>query len=458
MRKGDRINNKSIFSEEGTEEGLKKLDQLSNIFTLDDIMKNVSGEPQQTLYSLSIEPKKDAKKIDKETIKLILNRDNNDFDPQFIFKDCGMGRTTKRKVANKHYDIVILNKGDYPGIKEPTKTTLGRLLINKVIFSHARLDYMNVEFTGKIVEAIFTSLRDFIIAEKLTLQEFKKTLQIFEDFGFRMASFIAPSVDADMLRPNRILEEKKKELLEKYKDGLAANDVETSVKMENELIDLAKKLYSEEDFLEWYKSGSSGKMGYKNDFKVSQLMIGAIPKGLGTGEFHVSTSTFMKGINKDEIHVLADQSIVALHAKAQSTAIPGYAAKQGVAMFQTIYLDKFGSDCKTKKGVMVDVDQYIARQLVGSYLTDGTKLTSENIKKYIGKTIKVRNPFTCEHDSPCSVCAGELVYKLNNTQDRIPIGLELNGIYTELTQAALQKTHKMTAELEPIGDLNDYLI
>lgn len=453
---GDKLNNKSIFSEEATEEALSKMDRLSSVFTLNGIMKYVSGEPQQALYSLSINPKSDAVKVDRKYIDMVLSKDNDDFDPTFIFRDLGMGKTLKKKRINKHYDIVVLNKGDYPGIKERTETTLGRLLINKVIWSHARLDYINVEFTGKIIKTIFLKLRDYIMDNKLEMREFKRTLQIFEDFGFRMGSFINPSVDSDILKTNPLLEKKKEELFTKYAKELAANDVETAVKIENELIDYAKQVFKDQDYLEWYKSGASSKMGYGNDFKVSQLMLGTIPKGLGSGEFHVSTSNFMQGIKKDELHVVADQMVVALHAKVQNTAVSGYMAKQGAGIFQTVKLDKLGTDCKTKRGVDIAISPSNYQDYIGNYLVDGTYLDETALKKLIGKVVKVRNVFTCDSEIYCSKCAGELSYKLENTDKQIPIGLEIHNILTELTQASLQKTHQMAVQLDEVGDINNY--
>lgn len=434
------------------------MNKMTNVFTINDIMKTVSGEPQQALYSLSVDPKKDAKRVDRKYIEMILNKDKDDFDPTFIFKDLGLGNTLKNKRIHRHYDIVTLNKGDYPGIKGPTQTTIGRLLINKIVFSNSRLDYINVNLTGKMISKIFSSIRDFIIAGKLTMDDFKKTMKVFEDFGFRMGTFISPSMDAEMLRSNSKLEAKKKELFAKYDEQLKANNVEASTKVEAELVDYAKELYQDQDYLEWYKSGSSSKMGYGNDFKVSQLMIGAIPKGLGSGEFHVSTSNFMKGIQKDEMHVLADQMIVALHAKGVDTAVSGYLAKQGTAIFQTVKLDVYGSDCKTKDGVMVHITDSTKEDYLGNYLTDGTLLTKENLNKYVNKTVKMRNVYTCKNPVYCSKCAGELIYKLDGGNEQIPIGLEIGSIYTELTQMALQKTHKMTAQLQPIGDINKYLV
>lgn len=457
---GDKLNNKSIFSEEATAECLANMERLSTIFTISDIMKFVTGEPQQAMYSLTIDPKEDARTVDRKYIDMILQKDKSDFDPHFIFGALGMGRKTKSPPINRHYDIVILNKGDYPGIVEKTKTTLGRLLANKIVWSQARLNYINENLVASQIKKIFLSLRDFVLDNKLPIEDFKKTLQVFEDFGFRMSAFISPSMDANILKTNKELEAKKAELFEKYKKELNDNNVEVAVAVEKELIEYAKKLYTNEDYLEWYKAGSSSKMSYNNDFKVSKLMIGTIPKGIGTGEFYVSTSNFMDGIKKNEIHIMADQSIVALHAKTNETAVSGYLAKMGESMCQTVYLDKYGSDCKTKKYVEQYITPDIINEIFGMYTIDGEEIDRHTIKKYIGKTIKMRNPNICEGSKICSKCAGNLIYKLENAVDNkrnIPIGLELKGILTELTQAALQKTHAMSVSLSDIGDMNQYL-
>lgn len=457
---GDKIGIRSVMSNEATAECRKLLNAKLNVIDMNGgIIKFVKAECVQALYSLSINPTAKSKYIDTKLVQLILDTDEKDLSPTFIFETLEMGETLKRKIYNRHNDIVVLKKGDYQGITGPTETTLGRLLINKIIFSHAKLDYINVEFTSKMVSKYFDMIRDMVLKDERSLDVLKKCITIYEDFGFRMSSFVNPSLSAEVMLTSEAFNKKKVQLFEDNKEALARNDLGVTDKIEKELIDFEKEEKGNDSFFEWYRSGSSGKMGYNGDFKVSHIMVGGVPRGIGTGEFHVSTSNYIDGTKKEELAIFADQMVIAAYMRAKNTAVSGYMSKQITAVFQSVQLDVHGSDCKTKRYIDIDLTEDMKDKYVGSWLPNGTQLTHDNIDKYIGKRIGIRSPIMCESPKICSKCIGSRVYDILNIYDEpINIGLFVNKIYSEMVQKSLQKTHVMGVNLMEIGDLNDWII
>jgi hypothetical protein len=254
-------------------------------------------------------------------------------------------------------------------------------------------------------------------------------------------------------------DKKRNELFEKFKTDIANNNLSVTEQIEKELIELDKSEKVGDPFFEWYQSGSSGKMGYSGDFKISHIMVGGVPRGIGTGEFHVSTSNYIDGTKKEELAIFADQMVIAAFMRAKNTAVSGYMSKQITSVFQSLQLAKYGSDCETKRSMSIVITDSMKDTYVGSYLSNGIKLTYDNIDKYLNKSIDIRSPIICEDEKICSKCAGERIYDIIGIfDDDINIGLFVNKIYSELLQKSLQKTHVMGVSLMDIGDMNSWLI
>ena len=458
---GDKVAIRAPMSNDAIEECKMLIEQPTNIFTLDGrLVRFVGGEAVQALYSLSVPADEKSVVVDAETVQKLVNAKPEDLSPTFIFKDLKMGKMTNRKTGYRHNDIVNIKRKD--GMRtgeEFTQTTLGRLLINKVILNQFGVPYVNDTFTSKKIEAVFYQIRDMYFAKELTLDQVKHSIKIYEDFGFRMSSFINPSLDPNVSIPSAAFRAKKQELLDKYKTELENNDVQVAAKIEDELIDYAKKEYKGNPYMDWYESGASGKMGYKNDFKIAQIMVGAVPKAGAAGEFVVSTSTYVDGTKKHELNIFAEQMIVASYMRAKNTAVGGYLTKQAQSIYQSLRMNKHGSDCGTHNGVYKKVTEKNVNDIIDSYTTDGLLITKENVGRYIGKFIKLRSPITCEDPMFCSKCIGEMLYRVMSIFDRpVNIGLRTTKILSELTQKSLQKTHVMGAALMDIGEMDDWLI
>lgn len=455
---GDKMALRLVMSDDATEECVRKLQDPINLFSLNgDLIKFVGDEAVQTLYSLTINPKNDARYVKQEYINKLLNAKMEDIDPKFIFKELGMAKLKSGQI-NRHYDLVKLDKNEYKNGNNACTTTLGRLLVNKIIFEISGISYIDVPFTKKVVNDTFATIRDMYLHKKISLETLSTIICLYEDFGFRMSSFITPSVDVNMFVQSENFKNKRQELFEQYADRLKANDIEAAKEIEDKLIEIAKVENEGNEMLEWYESGASGKMSYSNDFKVANIMAGTIPRTIGGG-YYVSTSNYIDGIKKDEMHMFASQLVLAAYMRAKNTAVGGYLAKQAIQIFETLKGDKYGSNCGTDDGIYATITEKNKNDYLGRFIAKtNLKIDEKNLNSFIGSTVKIRSPLTCVSENICYHCLGELVYELlGEYEGQINIGLFVNKLYTELTQKSLQKTHVTGAKLSMIKDLNEYI-
>ena len=85
--------------------------------------------------------------------------------------------------------------------------------------------------------------------------------------------------------------------------------------------------------------------------------------------------------------------------------------------FQHIVLQDPGSDCGTKRHIVLDVTEKNIGSIMYCFVinNDGslTEITSKNKDKFIGKKVKLRFSSMCESKNGiCNKCAGNLFYRL----------------------------------------------
>ena len=96
------------------------------------------------------------------------------------------------------------------------------------------------------------------------------------------------------------------------------------------------------------------------------------------------------------------------------TQVSGYIAKELLAAFQSEVLGDKDSDCGTSKTIPITITNKNATEYIYRYIVENGKiiqLTSDNINKYIGKTVNMRTPMYCvgtgKNKCLCNKCAGD---------------------------------------------------
>ncbi|MGL5316788.1 MAG: hypothetical protein ACRC92_26260 [Peptostreptococcaceae bacterium] len=458
---GDKMVNRGIFTDEAWAECREKLDNPMYIFDIAGKNKrNLGKDPIQAMYSLSF--KASDKYVGEALVKEICDMVRRDVHKEYIFNRLKIADTEKFKKENSVYDKVRIKKGWLPNVDKDIETTLGRLLINKIIVGIIdNQPFINKPFDKKTINTFLNETANKVFDKEIDIKVYKHLLNVYEDFSFFMVPFICPSFTDNMLVLDEKIKRKKKELQITHAEGIAKGDVFTGIAIEKELIQMVKETYKDDPQMQLYDSGAKSSLG--NEYKKTMLMGGVIPKGVGTSEFAISMSSLNEGFEKDELHIYADYCRIAGYFRARNPQIGGYIAKQMLSLFQTAYLDKKGTDCGSKhytveKVTEKNIEEYIDRY----FLSSSGKLvlvTPMNAKSLYGKEVKFRTPAECKTESICNMCAGEKLYKLTDSGDKqkVPVGLLFHKGGTELTQKSLKKVHKMVSESMTIDNLDDFI-
>ena len=99
--------------------------------------------------------------------------------------------------------------------------------------------------------------------------------------------------------------------------------------------------------------------------------------------------------------------------------------------------------------------EHNAKTFVYRYLTDGTLLTKDNIKSYIGKTVSLRSPMYCATpDGLCARCCG----KLAEDQNIVNVGMHSLAIAETMVYVAMKAMHVSSVSLYTVEDINRFII
>ena len=353
-------------------------------------------------------------------------------------------------------DKFVLDKGRYYN-KENITTTVGRYLVTNLFLLTPNLikvmGYQDLVLDGDGKKKIENTMAQLLMEDKIECNDYIEYLNRVQWIGFSLNTLFAPSLSYEITNPLKEVEKRKQEIIKEKRDKLAEGDLVTANNMEKELLSLAKSKVEKMDAYNIYASGARGSFG--NNYKNASVMRGPIESITQPGKFFISTTNLVDGIDKAEFPHYCNLLVSGAYQRAVATQIGGYESKKLNAALQSIMLDELESDCHTKKSLTITLTPDIIKQFIYRYVIEGQRLvllTSENIKSYVDKTVKIRSPLYCLNDKLCSKCAGELFYKLGIEN----LGLTANKVGTTLLQLSLKASHDSTIKVTKI-DINKYI-
>lgn len=311
-------------------------------------------------------------------------------------------------------DRLTLRPGEYYN-KGQVTTTVGRLIFNKVVFDEdflPHIGYVDETLDEDGIGDLEVELSKLVLNGTIETTEYFKYIDRVNWLGYGINNFLATSLTADFYILPKSVEKKKKELVEKYSEELANNDLSTIGHIEDELLDLAKKELDGHQSMEIFASGARGSFG--NNYKNSVLMRGAMSDPVDRS-VDISTHSLSGGIPKEEYSTYANLMVNASYNRAKSTAKGGYMGKKLRYAFQHVILDEPNSDCGTTKTLSVKMDSYAKKLFIYRYIVTSSGLvllTPDNIDDYTDKVVQVRSPMYCTTEKICSKCAGSLYYDM----------------------------------------------
>ena len=245
------------------------------------------------------------------------------------------------------YDEFILTPKDY-FVKSEVLTNCGLFIFNKFLFELELQDivgYVNVPIDKKQLNKINGKLIDALLIDQITSDTYINYLNRLTWLAFTFNTEISTSLTVGVLQENPAIAKEKKRLMEgKYKEAIANNDAAMVAQMEAELVKVAEKELADDPALDLYKSGARGSM---DSYKVSQIMKGPVYNE-SKHQYEIVTKGLSMGIDKKDVPVLANSMILGQYNKSVAPGDCGYLTKKLSAAFQSVVMDKKGTDCGTK--------------------------------------------------------------------------------------------------------------
>lgn len=304
---------------------------------------------------------------------------------------------------------IILNKGDLPNVTADVETTYGQAIANAVLLVYPfndKLPYISGRFSLGVIEKalipILVSDKD-AAPGKITISEYLKYQQgVMLLRG--LTQLCVPSASPKTMTHHPDVDKKKAELFEKYKDRL--NDPAVAAIIADELVKLDTEWLAGDD-----AEGFFVKSKLKNISRLAmQGMIGGKSAFQDGVEVVIIENALRDGVKPEDLPVLFNTIREASFDRGAETALGGEAVKRILQVMQNARITE--DDCGSKLGYKAVILPNEAEMYVGLSLIEGNKLiklTNDNIKSYVGKSVIHRTPAFCKTGKThfCKTCIGD---------------------------------------------------
>lgn len=384
---------------------------------------------------------------DKSIIDQMYNLTEKDITSSFIYETFG---EFDGKAKVQPYDIIDIEPGIYGPLNKKNKnrftTTVGIWVYNKWFIEQELFHifgYINKNITGSILDDMNQDLSYAVMEDRITVQTLKNYL-IKTQLVMPYVSILSPNHSEKILTCTKVINKKKKELFDKYKDQLQSGDVHTIEMVEKELLDFAVDYIGEDPSMDTFLSKARGSIG--NNFKNMYVMKGAVrdPDPNAKQEYNVAMSNYMDGISAEEYALYSNSAAAGPYSRGKKTEYGGYMENLFAMAYQDIILDEPGTDCGTTRCITVELTSKNVRYyMYNNIITSNgslVELNSQNMNKYIGKTVKMRFGNLCKHEKICNACAGNMFYKFNMRN----VGLVLMQVPSAFKNKAMKAFHDST--------------
>lgn len=392
--------------------------------------------------------------------KEILSRKPEDITQEFLYANFSSSydkKTHTRKKPKFNYtDECILQNNECCGNKGRMKTTLGRVIVNQIMFSTGLKDtvgYVNEPITKKNLGKIEGKIANALKEDRITTGDYAEYINKMQWLGFGMNATVCGSITPKTSTPLPAVVAERKKLIKEHQDELAKGDPVVMQKIEDKLLETAKKELKGDTGMSLFDSGAKASFG--NNYKNMYVIRGSAYNNIEDG-YDMIDYSYMEGLQPKNINAYANMVIDGGYPKAVGTRDGGYETKKFYIVYQDLVMDKKGSDCGSKMYMEVNLTSSNKNNWLYRYILEGSKLTlltPSNIDKYVGKTVKMRSILYCCGDKLCNKCAGELYYQLGITS----AGMTTSAVGSHLLNLLMKSFHDATVKITKI-DIHDMMI
>ena len=416
----------------------------------------VSREIYNSYYALTKAGKEIGKVIPESLVNRYLELTPDGFTRSYISKmfadnvdNSVATNIKKRKALHNTWDKITIPQGYFYPNQPKIETTIGRFLFNKYVLEGSGIieaTKLHLEVLNKgTIGDLDNKIGNLYMEDIINRTQFNDYINRRDNLGYWLNGMLSHTISLKMSKPLREIEAFKKELYKKYTKEIADNDIRVMNDIEKQLIEKAKELLKDDPGMDLYNSGD---LSFENAYKNNAILKGPVMNKI-TNEFDFIGSSFMDGIEIKDIPAHANSILAGQYPTSIATQKSGYMGKQLLALLQMMEIDVPGTDCKTKSLIPITVTQKNKNDLLYSYIQVKDQLqllTPDNMKDYVGKNVMMRSPMSCVSSKICSLCAGELFYKLDVKQ----AGLFATQLSHSALNIALKAKHDTTLNLYEI--------
>lgn len=335
---------------------------------------------------------------------------------------------------------------------KPYKTTIGRVFLNYLLFALPFKDLIpfwdGVWDSGRL-ESLVSNL---IIQKKVNVDQVNQYVQNLYYIG-HSPEFVSPNMTIKSLTTAPDIEQKKKELWEKYGQAIENGDASAMASYEQELIKYDKAYLKGDDSMRYLLKGKFFGVVRKKLY----LTTGMVEQFGEKGQFNFIPNALEEGWTQKAFPVIANEIRAGSYSRARETAKGGEDSKFILRVFQNTRIIE--DDCKSKKTLDVEIRadnsfDYLYRNF---YVDNGTleTVTDTNHKDLVGKKVRFRSPMYCNTKGGyCYRCMGKL---FENTQQEV-LASSIQNLSSSFLNASLKLMHGVEIKTVDIGDLDQYVI
>ncbi len=339
-------------------------------------------------------------------------------------------------------DTIKLKKFDLPCLKEDVYTSVGIYIANLLAIVYPfnnKLDYINSMFTPKVIES---KLPNLLKNGTITVEE-KDMFVNAVSFSLNFSKLFTYSFTKISATPAPGMKAFKEKLTAKYNKDYGPNWIEDEIKALQYIDELKAfdKKYIKND--PSYGKILSGKI--VNNSRPRMYMSFGVESGFDTTG---KDSTFVieslsEGYPKDKrkLRAIMNSARKGSFDRGSETQKGGSLVKEMQRASNTLTIKS--GDCETKLGLPILVTEKNIKVYENVYIIEkGVSIYKENLKEYIGQTVKIRSTQYCQFvDSFCTVCGNKDLEDYKNGISLLIIasgGVVLNISMSKLHKAAKQ--------------------
>lgn len=456
---GDQISNMPIDSDEGVAD-VNRI-QNSLFFTFDyvgNFRRSAGKDADQTFYSFSRDAKSHEKpktiKEDHPLIKAIMDAEDGQIDTKILYQYLSSYEENEPEV--NIYDKVTIKR-----LGKPITTTVGRLIINKIVFARMwdkkGFDFFDGVYTKKKMNDRVRLIGQLVVEDQATVDDLNHVVDMICEFGLRLSTIFNASVTINMIIPDGNFMKSRDNILNPAFDEYSKNkDVSSIEKAEKDVMDMAKEYYKDDDMMEIYESGASADLG--NDWKTMNVSMGSLPSLDGKSEVMVQNG-LSDGIPLSMTAELTNTAMKGAVDRGSKTALAGDLYKQISNGMSNV--SGYIGDCGSTEGVATQSDN--KWDILNRYaLVNGKPvlITLDNVDNFLGKKFLMRSPIHCKAKNGdfCSTCVGIYPFKARGDKaGKLHIGIYVAEMASGILNMFMKSTHDLHMTSFNIDDLNKYI-